>query len=478
MKILTCLPALRRIAEDPRLFALIAAAGAAGLIAAKNGVSAFVTYKTNQLGERISLFAGETIFRHFLCSSYIQHLAGDSGAMFQALSWRSQLGRMIIHLMAVYTYAVIALAMTLTLVIATPGIILLVMAAMMGLAIAVYRCLRCAIDLAGREAAEWGRQENNVTMNAMRGTREILIYRQQNIFFDIFGKACVEGAQYRALLNIGPSMPTWVLESAGFLSIVTALWIMWAFMDSSMAHITGVLTMIMLVAWRVLPLLNRSLSALVTVRGVRHAALACLTRVESALRDPVAAPPEPTADFALHDGISLVHASFRYPGAELDCLKDISFTIPRGSKVGIIGQSGAGKSSIACILSGLATPTEGEMRVDGKALTPAERAAYCACIGYVPQNPYILSGSLAENVAFSQWASLGTRKKCCASAAWPSWISWSNAVSTSRLAKEEADCPAGRPSACPLPAPCTLPPPCSFSTRPRARWTAAWNTPS
>ena len=51
----------------------------------------------------------------------------------------------------------------------------------------------------------------------------------------------------------------------------------------------------------------------------------------------------------------------------------------------------------------LAEPWSGALLVDGRELEPAERAAYCARIGYVPQNPYILAGSIAENVAFSQW---------------------------------------------------------------------------
>lgn len=401
--LLSHFPQLQGLTADPRQFALLIAVLAAGLIAAKNAISAFVNYKTNQLGERISLFAGKTVFQHFLYSPYIQHLAGDSSAMFQALSWRDQLGRMVIHLMAVYSYAAIALAMALALVIATPGIILLVMAVIIGLAVAIYRRLRGSMDQAGLEAAEWAREQNKVTMNAMHGVREMLIYRQQDVFFKNFEKACKEGIPYRTFLSIAPSAPTWILETAGFLSIVVTLWIMLTFLDSSMVHITAVLTMIMLIAWRVLPLLNRSLGALVVVRGTRHAALDCLDKVEEALQHPVSSLPDPSPTFVLRRSISFEHVFFRYPTAEADCLSDISFSITCGSKIGIIGQSGAGKSSIASILSGLIEPTEGEMLVDGRTMSPADRAAYCIRVGYVPQNPYILPGTLAENVAFSQW---------------------------------------------------------------------------
>jgi ABC-type multidrug transport system fused ATPase/permease subunit len=194
-----------------------------------------------------------------------------------------------------------------------------------------------------------------------------------------------------------------MLESVGFSIIPLTLWIMYVLQDASMARITGVLTMIMLAAWRVLPTFNRAIAALVTVRGLRHAALDCLARVEEALAAPSPAPPEAAPDFTLREGLRLAQVSFRYPKSEKDCLSDITYFIPRASRLGVIGQSGAGKSTLALILSGLTQPSGGALLVDGLALTPPALAAYCLRVGYVPQSPYLMTGTLAENVAFSQW---------------------------------------------------------------------------
>ncbi|WP_297045052.1 ABC transporter ATP-binding protein [uncultured Desulfovibrio sp.] len=401
--ILTHIPALQGLGEDLRRLALTCALLSAALIVGKNAVSALVAHQTNALGERIALFAGDTIFRAFLYSPYICHLSGDSNAMFQALSRRGELGRMVIHLMAVYSYAVVAFFMTTALLLLTPGPVLLVMGGIMTIAVALYRRLRVLMDIAGREVNERSRDESKATLDAMRGIRELLIYRQQDVFFEKFETACIKGAPPRAFLSIGPTMPTWILESAGFFAIVGSMAVMWGLLDAPLPQIAGVMTIIILIAWRVLPLLNRSLGALVTVRGSRAGALECLDKVEEALDAPPPAQPEPDPDFALRGSIALTAAGFRYPGAERDSLSEISCVIPKGARVGIIGQSGAGKSTLAAILSGLAEPCSGALLVDGRELEPAERAAYCARIGYVPQNPYILAGSIAENVAFSQW---------------------------------------------------------------------------
>jgi ABC-type multidrug transport system fused ATPase/permease subunit len=396
-------PQLKEFFADPRLLALAASLSVAGLIAAKNALSALVNVKAAQLDTRVALFAGETVFRQYLHSPYTAHLAGDSRIMFQALGWRGQLGTMFRTLILVYVYAAISLVLFAALFVATPGTLLLIMTVVMATGAGVYKAVKGKTDVAGRRAAEYGRRENQVSLNAMSGLRETLIYRQQRTFFSSFRQVCLDCLADRTFLDVAPSITMWTLESVGFLLIPSTLGVMYLLQDASMARITGTLTMIMLVSWRVLPMLNRAMLSLVVVRGLRHAALDCLGQVQAALDDPAPEPPEPDPHFALRRGISFKGVSFRYPKASGDSLSELDFFIPCGGRVGIIGPSGAGKSTVALILSGLARPTGGAVLADGRELGPAALEAYRLRVGYVPQSPYIMAGSLAENVAFSQW---------------------------------------------------------------------------
>lgn len=406
------MPSFAQLLHEPMRLGFVASLSVVMLIATKNAVSALVTHRTNLLGERIALFAGETIFRHYLHSSYVSHLSGDSHAMYQGIGWRVQLGNMIIYLMMIYTYAGLMLFMTFLLMEGTPGPVLVVITFLICLSIWVYLHMKRDMDKAGTNAAEWAREESKTIMIAMNGIREMLIYRQQEIFFNKFDEASTQGAPFRAFMGLGPALPALILESAGFFSVLAAYGIMWFWLDSPPSHIASVLAILMLVAWRVLPLLNRSVSSMVALQGVRYAAIECLTAVEDALRHTEReAPVEPTPNFALRQAVTFSKAGFRYPNAEEDCLHDLNFSIPKGSKIGIIGRSGAGKSTIAALLSGLVVPTTGDMLVDAQRLTPADRAAYCTKVGYVPQAPYILAGSLAENVAFSQWGKPWDKEK-------------------------------------------------------------------
>lgn len=263
--------------------------------------------------------------------------------------------------------------------------------------------MKNAIDRSGMRVASSTAQENRTTFNAMNGIREVLIYRQQPIFFQKYVEACRAGIRARSFLTIAPPIPSWILEIFGFSVIPATIWLLIDTQNAPMPTIASVVTMVMLAAWRILPILNRSLGCLVVVRSVRPMALQCLERLEAIKEQNLAPRPEPDPHFRFQDAITLENVSFRYPGAERLSLADITFSIRKGTQVGLVGPSGSGKSTLVGILSGLMSPESGRFLVDGTEVSDGRLAAYCSRVGYVPQSPYIMSGTIAENVAFSQW---------------------------------------------------------------------------
>ena len=101
-----------------------------------------------------------------------------------------------------------------------------------------------------------------------------------------------------------------------------------------------------------------------------------------------------------NDEISVEKLSFAYPSkADKDVLRNVSFKIPKGSFCGIVGPSGAGKTTFVDILLGLLPPKEGAIYVDGNDIYK-NTSGWLNNIAYVPQTIYLIDGSIRENVAF------------------------------------------------------------------------------
>jgi ATP-binding cassette subfamily B protein len=98
--------------------------------------------------------------------------------------------------------------------------------------------------------------------------------------------------------------------------------------------------------------------------------------------------------------ISLVNASFSYPGSEKLILKSINVVIPIGSRVAFVGSTGSGKSTTAALLLGLFLPKSGFMNLDGIPLALEDVQAWHACCSEVPQSIHLLDDSVYANVAF------------------------------------------------------------------------------
>jgi ATP-binding cassette subfamily B multidrug efflux pump len=98
--------------------------------------------------------------------------------------------------------------------------------------------------------------------------------------------------------------------------------------------------------------------------------------------------------------VSLRDASFRYPGAGRLAIERVSLDIPAGSFVAITGPVGCGKSALLRALLGLYALEEGSIHLDGRALADIPVEERTSRLGYLPQDPYLFSGTIHENIAF------------------------------------------------------------------------------
>lgn len=111
-------------------------------------------------------------------------------------------------------------------------------------------------------------------------------------------------------------------------------------------------------------------------------------------RPPAAVPPDPAAP----PGLAVQDLTIRAPGAPRPLVEDLSFILPPGGILVLAGRNGAGKTTLIRALLGLAEPEAGRVLLDGHDTLRSPRAEIGPRLGYLPQEPQLLEGSVIENV--------------------------------------------------------------------------------
>lgn len=118
--------------------------------------------------------------------------------------------------------------------------------------------------------------------------------------------------------------------------------------------------------------------------------------VDPAIKNPIIDPVE------LKGNIEFKNVDFVYPDSGIRAINDLTFTLKSGQKMAIIGKTGSGKTTIADLLLRMYDVTKGQILVDGKDIRDHDLANLRKKIGYVPQDLFLFSDTIAGNVAFGK----------------------------------------------------------------------------
>ncbi|OFX27898.1 MAG: hypothetical protein A2Z07_09325 [Armatimonadetes bacterium RBG_16_67_12] len=157
-------------------------------------------------------------------------------------------------------------------------------------------------------------------------------------------------------------------------------------------------------------------------------AFASMSRLEEIFNTkPAIASPEAAGDERLRGAIEFRNVSLSYNGTPV--IRDVTLAIPAGSTVAIVGPTGSGKSTLASLIPRIVDVTAGEVLVDGRDVRAYSLAALRGSIGMVPQEPFLFSDTLEENLAWGAWAGDGHRVR--------------EAAEIAQLARDVAEFPLG-----------------------------------
>jgi len=229
------------------------------------------------------------------------------------------------------------------------------------------------------------------------GIRDILLDGTQKIYGEAYRKAEAALRRAHASTMFLSYSPRYFMESLGMV-LFAALALVLCGRSEGLAGALPVLGALALGVQRLLPALQQayvSWSSLVAYQEPTQEVVDLLEQpmpswVEEAGNSPI----------KFEEEICFDSVRFRYNPESPMVLSDLSFSIPKGSRVGFVGKTGSGKSTCLDLFMGLLEPTQGKILIDGRPLNHGNLRAWQRTIAHVPQSIYLLDGTIAENVAF------------------------------------------------------------------------------
>lgn len=264
----------------------------------------------------------------------------------------------------------------------------------------IYLCVILALrGRLRRIAADLSRQQG-LTVRAIQeglsGIRDVILGAAQEKYTTAYRRADYPLRRAAATLSFLPQTVRYVVEGAAMVLIAVVAYLLASQAGSASTSIP-LLGALALGGQRLLPVVQQLFASWSSIVGHGRYLSDVLDLLTQPVPDRSGAPPELALPF--ERSIELRNVSYRYSLNGPDAICNVSISLPRGARIGLMGPTGGGKSTLADIIMGLLEPQSGQLVVDGTVLTSENIANWQRNVAHVPQSIYLLDGSFADNIA-------------------------------------------------------------------------------
>lgn len=345
-------------------------------------------------------YAGN-LMRAYLNKDYLYHVEHNSAQILRNVGGgpATVFSAILVSVFTLLTEIITALMIWIMMIL-VDAFTAMIIAAMLGfLMYIIIIAFRKRITKQGRIQSEFSAEFAKWLNQGLGAIKETKVLRKEDYFCSEFSgayKKFGDANQAFMFLNQMPRLFIETLVTCGLLVLIIVKLVM-GYEPMEIVPLLGVLA---LAAFRLMPCANRIVN---TVNGIKfqmpffNLLFKDLLEAKQLVygKKQLSKTSEKTS---FNKVISIENISFKYPQGKKKVLDNISFDIPKGSFCGIIGSSGAGKTTFVDILLGLLKPTEGIIDIDGQNVAD-NIAGWQMNLSYVPQSIYLIDGTIRENIA-------------------------------------------------------------------------------
>jgi ATP-binding cassette subfamily B protein len=251
----------------------------------------------------------------------------------------------------------------------------------------------------GLRKVEFTRQFIQALQEGLGGIRDVIIDGSQSFYIDLLKKSDKPLRQMSVKASFLIRFPRFVMEPIGIIVIALAAYLLVS--QEGVTNSIPLLGAFALGAQRLLPKAQKIYESWAFINNAKGSFKKIIQQLECYQSFSMLQQPK---SLGFKQSIQFSAVSHRYEDGREEVLKQINLEIRKGERIGLIGATGSGKSTLVDLMMGLLKPTSGQITIDGGDLHDYQDSsrlqAWRASIAHVPQTIYLADSSIAENIAF------------------------------------------------------------------------------
>lgn len=348
------------------------------------------------------------LMKAYLAAPYTFHLSRNSASLVQNVTGETDrfANGLMMPLLTSVSNGIVTLALV-ALLVKTDAMAVVIIGVVLLLAIVVIYFLKDPLKRWGREGSEARIEILRAINHGLGGLKETKVIGCESYFESHLNSQVQRFGKSTALALSFSNLPRYMIEAL-LITFLIAFTVLFVSSSKSSKELSSVLGIFALASIRLLPAVGNLLSS---VNGIRYASYS-LDQLYRDFQDlnewdeknkhisqVSKIGVESELEISFNERICIDNVFYSYPNAERNSLEGISLEISKGQSIGLIGKSGAGKTTLIDIILGLLTPQTGDISVDGVSIYRNLRS-WQNLLGYVPQSIFLIDDTLRRNVAF------------------------------------------------------------------------------
>ena len=238
-----------------------------------------------------------------------------------------------------------------------------------------------------------------IVQSGFSSIKELKVSNLEHTLLEDYEDPALRFAKHTATQHIIGKLPRYFIEMLAFGGVLALV----IFLIISSGDFNSILPILILYAaagYRMMPSLQQVYAQLTTIRFSKPALNILYKELNEMNLKEESKLTKQFKKISYTKSLSLENINYKYPSSEKDIISNLSIEIPYGSKIGFVGPTGSGKTTVIDIILGLLEPTDGNIFVDDNILDRSSHASLRSMIGYVPQTIFLRDGTVSENIAF------------------------------------------------------------------------------